>query len=210
MSLMKLGAHMFRRIILIAISCYACNNYGLRDKLENPGGVGTTPGLSALTIFVTASSYAANLSIVGADNRCKFDQANPLGSGIGNWRALLVYNTRRACSTPGCSGGAAENVNWALHPLQNYTRPDGTFIGRTNESGLLTFPLAASFSTFSGYKVWTGIGVDWLNSSVCFDWTTTTSGNGIRGAADARDITAISEAPEPCASSLALVCAEQP
>ena len=153
----------------------------------------------------------AESQVTSADNRCKFDTANPSGVGNGAWRALLVYNARRACITPNCTTGAAENLNWPLQPNQNYVRPDRTFVGRTNAAGLFVFPLAKGVSAVAGTRVWTGLGTDWLNSNVCADWTDATNAtSGRRGAADAVDIAAISEAAEACGESLALICVEQP
>lgn len=187
----------------------ACSNYSLRDQLENPGGAGSN--LSTLTIFVTASTYAANLNVAGPDNICQQDLANPKGPGNGTWRALLGYTTRRACSTANCGGGATENLNWALRPNQSYARPDRTYIGRTGESSLFILPLAAGFSPVPGTKAWSGIDTNWLNSLVCSDWITTSGAtSGMRAAADAVTIAAISEAAEICSSSLALICVEQP
>lgn len=205
---MKQTAHLLPQVIFWIISCCACSNYGLREQLENPGAGAT---LSALTIFVTASAYAANLNVAGPDNICRQDLANPKGLGNGVWRALLGYNTRRACSTANCGGGEVENLNWALRPKQNYARPDGAYIGRTDDSSLFVLPLAKSFSAVPGLKAWSGLDTNWLNSLVCSDWITTSGAtSGMRAAADAVTIAAISEAAEICSSSLALICVEQP
>ena len=77
---MKQTAHLLPQVIFWIISCCACSNYGLREQLENPGAGAT---LSALTIFVTASTHAANLNVAGPDNICRQEFAKP--ERFGQW-----------------------------------------------------------------------------------------------------------------------------
>jgi hypothetical protein len=196
--------------LLLLLLLFGCNNYGLRDQLENPGGTSSAPP-PVYRIFVTAGNPDGNLGgIIGADSQCQNDGANPDTSRT--WKAMLVGGVvRRACSTANCSGGISENIDWVLRPKANYVRPDGTLIGSTNDRALLTFPLSNSIG-ISGVQPWTGLNTDWTTDGTknCSNWTTDFNEYGRVGQAnltvsEAIDVSNI----RACDDSGPLYCVEQ-
>ncbi|GAB4432509.1 MAG: hypothetical protein OHK0011_15380 [Turneriella sp.] len=189
-----------------------CNNYGLLDKLENPGQSTAGLGQRNLRIFVTAAGYNGNLGgIAGADAKCVADAANPMGPGNGFWKALIVGTGRAACTTANCSvGGNGENFDWALKPNTNYIRPNGLVIGSTNPFGIFTFPLNSPIGDQAMTFAWTGLLADWTisGSNTCADWSSTGS-TGIRGQVDINTSTVIQASPQTCGVSERLYCVEQ-
>lgn len=187
-----------------------CSNYDLLEKLENPGQAVGSSGPRNLRIFVTAGAYNGNLGgTAGADTKCMTDAANPMGPGNGSWKALIVGGERRACSTPYCSGGAAENIDWALKPNTNYVRPNGLVIGNTDPAGLLVFPLNSAISDLTTTFAWTGLAGDWMTGSTCTDWGDGTSSYGDKGGVDKNDPQAINFLNDTCGTSQRLYCVEQ-
>ncbi|MBK8398092.1 MAG: DUF1554 domain-containing protein [Leptospiraceae bacterium] len=123
--------------------------------------------------------------IAGADSICQTNKpADVLVA-----KAFIVSSTRRACSTPNCSGGISENLNWVLLPNTTYIQPSGTIVmGTTNASGILILPLSTAIP--GNWPYWTGLKQDWTNSvNLCSDWTTT-SGNGNRGGVSSSNVDA--------------------
>jgi hypothetical protein len=167
---------------LLLLLLFGCNNYGMLDKLENPGrgnNSGESPSGPPPTyrIFVTSGnfqgniSFAGNTGLAGADSACQ-SEGNDIATGR-TWKAMLVAGTtRRACSTANCSGsGISENHNWVLKPNATYVRPDGTLIGSTNDKALLQFDLSNSIGE-SGAQPWTGLKDDWMTDGYnnCNNW----------------------------------------
>jgi hypothetical protein len=209
-SLRKFSA-LFAMILMLS-----CNNYNLRDQLENPGlGGGASTCGSNCRIFVTANSFSGDMGGVhGADNLCRFDPANPDGSGRGNWKAMLasVNPLRRACDTVSCqNGGASENVDWPLRPNTSYRRPDGTPIGTTSANGIFQTELTNSIGTNVGISVWTGLGLEWQTSTLtCSDWSFGNYGpQGTAGSATGFTSDAISSSTPQCDQGKHLYCVEQ-
>ncbi|GAB4433395.1 MAG: hypothetical protein OHK0011_16410 [Turneriella sp.] len=192
-----------------------CNNYDLLDKLENPGSGNFTCG-SDCRIFVTSNIFSASMGGVhGADNLCRFDPANPDGTGRGNWKAMLVSSNplRRACDTVNCQvGGASENFDWPLRPNTPYRRPDGIPIGTTSDKGIFEAELTNSIGT-SDVSVWTGLNLEWQTNTTltCADWTDdiTTGLEASAGLDTAVTNSAISLATVFCTEGHRLYCVEQ-
>ncbi len=171
------------------LSLFSCNNYNLLAQLENPGSSANSGLLGQATscgancrIFVSTNMFSGNMGgVYGADMQCRFDPANPDGTGRGNWKAMLVSADplRQACVSLSCQvSGAAENVDWVLRPNTSYRRPDGTPIGTTSANGIFEAELTASIGASSAADVWTGLDSNWrINSSLhCGNWNDGTSG----------------------------------
>jgi hypothetical protein len=197
---------------------FGCNNYGLRDKLENPGGGSNSGGTSSspppgppptYRIFVTTNNFNGDIGISGADLNCQSE-----GDGIAagrTWKAMLVDGTnRRACSFANCPSGISENHNWVLKPNAAYVRPSGTLIGNTNDRALLTFPLSNSIGE-SVVQPWTGLNTDWTTDGTnnCNGWTNAGSYTGAYGQDINSDAGAIRFDSSMCASARPLYCVEQ-
>jgi hypothetical protein len=217
-----------RLLFLSLLLLFGCNNYGLLDKLENPGGGSNLAGSPSsppptYRIFVTFGSFPgamvwdpANnppISIVRADLNCQTDSNKP--GGTATWKAMLVDGgTRRACTSANCStSGNGEHNDWVLKPNATYVRPDGTLIGSTNDKALLVFPLSNSIGIGS-FLPWTGLNTDWTSdtSNNCGGWTIDDAGYGSVGEAGAATAAAIryNLTPlGPCASGKPLYCVEQ-
>lgn len=120
---------------------------------------------------VPLASRAAFTGIDMADTRC--GENIPSGKGIGKAKALVVGSTRTACTTPGCTGGAAEHKDWPLLPNTQYRRTDDTVIGQTNGVGIFPAGLTNSIGTTESVYVWTGLAVGnpWTTGMNCNDWT---------------------------------------
>ncbi|MFZ5628886.1 MAG: DUF1554 domain-containing protein [Spirochaetota bacterium] len=191
-----------------------CNNYDLLQQLENPGSVKSTCG-SDCRIFMTSNTFSGSMGgVYGADNFCRFDPANPAGTGRGNWKAMLASTNplRRACDSLSCQvGGASENVDWPLRPNTPYRRPDGLPIGTTSANGIFQTSLTNSIGTIGGISVWTGLGLDWQTSTLtCVDWSDGTSGpEGSAGSATGFTSDAISSSTAFCNQGNRLYCVEQ-
>lgn len=177
-SLMRNYQRVILAIIEVMFGCglAACSTYGLADQLESPGktqGAGSGSNLIN-TIFVTQTTFSGNLGgVAGADNLCRNDAANPMGSGNGFWKALIsLAGVRVACSTSDCSGsGAAEHLDWVLKANTQYQRPNGTVIGNTNTNGLFIGLLTNTVSTAPG-NAFTGLTQNWTVAGThCISWT---------------------------------------
>lgn len=165
-------------IILLLVLLQACDSYGLRDKLENPGeggGGGNGGGLTSCggvcRIFVSQTTVQGNFGgPTQADAICMNDANRPPGNRL--WKAMVVGLTRKACGTANCSNGDSEHVDWVMRPATQYVRADGvTVIGVTHPSaGIWIFNLANSISGASA-QPWTGLATDWTlqSSAVCHD-----------------------------------------
>jgi hypothetical protein len=170
-----------RLLFLSLLLLFGCNNYGMLDKLENPGGGGNLAGSPSspppgppptYRIFVTFGSYDGNRGgIAGADLNCQTDSNKP--GGTATWKAMLVAGTtRRACTSANCStNGNSEHNDWVLKPNATYVRPDGTLIGSTDANALLIFPLSNSIGT-TDVQPWTGLNIDWTTDNLnnCNNW----------------------------------------
>jgi hypothetical protein len=196
----------------LAALCH-CNNYGLLEKLENPGGSDETCG-SDCRIFVTAIGYSGNLGGVGgADQKCKSDPANPAPSRT--WKAIISSSTeRRACTSADCGvSGQLENLDWALKPNTVYRRADGASIGQTNGAGIFTFGigLTVPIQPNPAVFVWTGIAGSWQLGSNCTNWTEGLNGSFLGAVADSSSTSAqaIFWSNSPCNGTAFLYCAEQ-
>jgi hypothetical protein len=198
-------------MLSIAVPAMGCNNYNLRDRLENPGGAQT--GLASCgsdcRIFVTANAYNGILGgAQGADNKCNSDPARP--QGITNWKALISSPSERtACTTDNCSTGLAENFNWVLRPNTLYRRLDGQIIGTTNGSAIFVFPLQNAIDS-NPYDVWTGLLATWKQDVNCSNWTSNSgSESGRYGKSNNVTGYAIDYGTPPCSSLYSLYCVEQ-
>jgi hypothetical protein len=196
--------------LLLLLLLFGCNNYGMRDKLENPGGGSNLAGSPSsppsgppptYRIFVTSLDFTGDLGgIAGADGYCQIDSNKP---GPGIWKAMLVDGADRwVCNITSC--------DWVLKPNATYVRAnDGALISHTNGNALLTFPLSNSIGT-SGVQIWTGLNVDWTTdaSNTCTGWTIT-SGDGACGEDNDLNSGVINTGTYSCAFTRPLYCVEQ-
>ncbi len=161
-------------LLWLAIFMVACQNIGIAEQLESPGKSQGAGFNLVNTIFVTQTTFNGNLGgVAGADNLCRNDAANPMGSGNGVWKALIsVAGVRVACTTSDCSGtGAAEHIDWVLKANTQYQRPNGTVIGNTNALGLFVGLLTNPVSTALG-NAFTGLTQNWTVAGThCLSWT---------------------------------------
>lgn len=168
-------------VLTIAITCIlssGCDSGSSRKR--------TTPSATTKKIFITQGSYDGNLvaaattaggtvstGIQAADYLCTTDSNKP---ATGTYKALIVDHTdnqRIACTTPQCSGGASEHVNWVLAANTTYYRADGTtVIGTTTANGIFDFTtdLQNSMGTTTT-TVWTGLTNSWSTRNYdCGGW----------------------------------------
>lgn len=201
--------------IFAVVLTVACNNYDLRDQLENPGLSADKKYVScgiSCRIFVTANTYDGALGgISGADQKCMNDPAKP--SADRAWKAMLVDGVnRRACQNSNCGvSGISEGLNWVLRPGVAYTRPDGTALGTANTEALFTFPLANSIGTATG-NVWTGFhGTNtWTADVHCLGWLDNNMANtGNTGNPQNTTNAALFSGAGQCSAGQWLYCVEQ-
>jgi hypothetical protein len=164
-------------------------------------------------VFITTNTYDGNLGgTAGADAKCNSDPNKPNDRP---YKALLATpGLRSACGTPWCSvKGEDEHENWVLEPDTYYYRSDGTtLIGKTNDSGIWTFPLANSYvgpEIQDTSEVWTGLRTDWVaHASGCLAWQQT-GANGAFGRTDSTGMEALFADRASCSEARRLVCVEQ-
>lgn len=142
--------------------CKWCNpnRYPPAGPTPTPVPTPTPPPGSFAVTFVTNDVYTGDLgNKAGADAFCTSQSVAKFGANAIEWKAFITTNTRRACSTPGCSGGVAENLDWVMEGATEYRREDGvTVIGVTNPSGIFepggflnTFDLGPTGSAWGGF-----------------------------------------------------------
>ncbi len=190
-----------------------------------PGIVpGTEPGtggnqnscVSAHKMFLTAATYDGNLGgVTGADAKCMSDANYP---GVGTYHALITDGTTRvACSTPDCTGGISEHVDWVLLANATYCRTDGTIeIGTTSNIGLINYPLANTISA-STNTIWTGLHIGWTDNLDCSHWSDNATGpsrphNGNMGDATSTTdafVDSNSDNSATCNNLKSIICVEQ-
>lgn len=216
--LTKVNVHFIVSILLIILFLGSCSDpfpkgalfdLMILQKLVSGESLATTTTTSNKYIFLTVGTYTGALigGITGADSKCQTEKTSNFASVPGaatEYKAFLVNDTgtkRQACSTPDCSGGILENIDWVLKPNTDYYRLDGatdTKIFTTNASGIVDFTGGATLLTAidsSGTtKWWTGIATDWTYYSACNDhnWNTIV-GNGSNGVGGSTGDTSIQE-----------------
>lgn len=208
---------MIDKVILryFAASCplllAACMNIGLREQLEDPAGANKSCG-SDCRIFVTQANFNGNLGgAAGADQKCKEDFNNPRGSGVGPWKAMIVVGapSRLACSSSNCTtGGAGENIDWAMKANTTYRRPDGTLIGVTTGASIFANGISNPISG-NLFNVWTGLNSNWQINTNCSGWTDSSAAPGTSGSSTSLTDTAINASQPGCGTGNHLYCVEQ-
>ena len=196
-------------------NCTVTNGTGVIGGTDVTNVEVTCVASPALMLFV--SSYTVPSGYIGgiysADAYCQRDPRCPQ---LGKCKALIVDGDNRvACTSPNCSGGPQEHVNWVLQPDRTYVMTDKiTEIGTTNSNGIFPFPLTNAISSYGKY-VWTGMSSDWTTSSTCEEWWSKSSykyGNlGISDDADSTAIYSAGATNSTCHYSRGyLYCVEQP
>ena len=129
------------------------------------------------------------------------------------WKALLVDGqTRVACSTAKCTGGASEGIDWVLGPATSYLRADGKPLLTTNDAGIvLVYPIA---NDAAGNRInfWTGLDTDWTANANrnCNGWTSETPRiKGRAGWDQDQAQTWIQSMDIDCSMALSFGCVEQ-
>lgn len=179
----------------------------------------STPHCSPCKMFVTATTYNANLGgITGADNKCASDANKP---SPGTYKALLVDDVnRRACTSVNCnSGGVTEHIDWVLAPNSSYVQSTSTstIIFISDPNGVLNNNLTNLISVAAA-AIWTGIknnpSWDWQTDTThtCSSWVDSVSAScgtyGVTSWTDSRSI-AITSAFSNGGTLNNLLCVEQ-
>lgn len=140
--------------------------------------------------------------------------------GTGTYKAMLVDNTRTACTTANCSGGTSENLNWVLQANRTYNRvSDGATVGTTTSARIFTFPLTNVVGGAVN-NIWTALKADWTTGAgTCSNWTSNSNAiSAFYGYTQFTDSGSIHttqsglDTPAPCDGSTyfpALLCVEQ-
>ncbi len=177
-------------------------------------------------IFATKSTYTGDLQstsnaangIAAADALCAAEKGvnYPALPGASNeYKALLVSDHRRACTSANCtSGGTSEHLDWVLFPQTEYYNPGDQLIFTTNANGvsdLSTNPLSATMTGDVSFY-WTGFedAGNWTTSTVpdtCNNWASGGT-NGMRGDATSTGPAALGAFAQDtgCGTSNAFLC----
>ncbi|AZZ35454.1 hypothetical protein CIK05_01110 [Bdellovibrio sp. qaytius] len=167
-------------------------------------------------LFVSASTPAANMiGATNSDSICNADANRPDTSVT--YKTLIAATngtaqSRTACTSANCSGGASEHTRWVLAVNTEYRRADATtVIGTTNNAGLFTFPLTNSFGTCGGGAAWGGFANDWTSAvNSCGGWTFGGVSNATLLSCTDTSSTALDKSGQTtCATSHNLICVEQ-
>lgn len=197
-------------ILLLALIASCGQEDGVAPNIVG-GGSGSTadgPCTNNCIIYLHEENQDGNIGgIAGADYICN---NNPRYPGSGTFKAMLGATSRRACSTPNCSGGASENIDWVLKPNTTYINVSGSTIGTTTASGIFTFPLTNAIDRGTWSR--TGLEQNWTNSTAnCQDWT---SNNGAhsstRGSTAYNDSRILRAMTVPCSDAFTkTICVQQ-
>lgn len=168
-------------------------------------------GGSSCYVFVTSATANGLSGAADSDILCNVDGNRPLTTAV--YKAVIYDGAvRRACTTANCSGGAAENINWAFRPSTLYQRPLGDDVFTTNAAGIFVYGTQSNvFSSGANYYA-TGLDADWTGGLNCSHWATSASGSKYRtGNPNATNSTAIAwvGAEDPCYAARHRLCAEQ-
>jgi hypothetical protein len=172
-------------------------------------------------IFVSSTGTSGDIDGAGdddgsngieeADALCNADSSKPNSS---TYKALIVDGVNRvACTTPACSGGTGEHIDWVLQPSTEYRRVDeSTAIGTTSTEGIFTFPLDNVIDLpLTINSIWTGLDdATWTtHSDLCLNWTDGTAASNGRRLSSTLDST-MGNASERCdQTDFRLYCVEQ-
>lgn len=147
--------------------------------------------------------------IDGADAICN----SALNKPAGIYKAMISgddgIKQRVACTTANCSGGAAENFDWALAPNTEYENADSELVGITNASAIFAFPLTNEISVAAGGGAWTGLDADFTTSANNCSGFTSTAGTGTLGSTTNKDNTVLFFSTISCNTDAYLYCVEQ-
>jgi hypothetical protein len=190
------------------MSLAACNNYGLRDQLENPGKSANTPGFTALYLFTagpTNGNVKGSFSTAreGADFLCTIARSgyNFPNNSCNQVRAVISLDATDSIGNMPMNYGVPTNRsinapnNFVIAPDWNALR-DGT-------SGISLAP-----SVMPGGTLWwsfsvAGGGYDTTNN--CFGGGST-SGNGMTGNSTNNGAGWIGSSPQSCGNPAQLLC----
>jgi hypothetical protein len=191
------------------MSLAACNNYGLRDQLENPGKSANTPGFTALYLF-TAGPIQGNVkgsfgsAREGADSLCSVERSgyNFANNSCNQVRAVISLDATDSIGNMPMNYGVPTNRsinapnNFVIAPDWNALR-DGT-------SGISLAP-----SVMPGGTLWwsfsvAGGGYDTTNN--CSGGTNSTSGSGMTGNVSNNGAGWIGSNNQTCDNSAQLLC----
>ncbi len=209
---------MFRKIAFSGISLLVLSACSGGSSGSSGGSGGGTPAASSKIIFYTATKIngkieslpTAGKTIDKADAVCNADSNKPNSS---TYKALISTSDRIACTSANCTvGGATENKQWILKANTTYKKSDGTTLGTTNSSGIITGNLGTDLGgTNSVDFAWTGLSSDWQgDSNDCSAWNDDhNSGKGIAGGLWEIGSAWISGYQYGCDQKMSLICVEQ-
>jgi hypothetical protein len=186
---------------------------------RGPGGGGSSLNIPK-KIFVTPGhneygngnndQHQGNFGgVAGADQYCLNSPNHPNDGAV--YKALIVDGvSRRACSSPLCSGGNAEHIDWVLIPNTTYIMAQTSAeIGRTNDfaifDAMLSQPVLPAF-----IYTYTGISNDWTTGNTCSNWSSSSGVQfGVYGVADQTDMNFVADGETSCSDYLSIYCVEQ-
>lgn len=205
-------SHKFPKLIVLVASLSLLSCSGVGSQIDN-GAPRKIFASSQLNNSDLRTLGGGTTGIRGADTICQ-QQANGNGA-FRTVKAMIVDDIRRrACSTPGCAGGTAEQIDWVLKTNTVYMRPDGTVIGTTDAKGLFTFPLSNAISSTGGTML-TGFSsnADWTSdiNNNCSDWESGVGGNNAaRGWLNSTTSSVLQSGVHSCSlGQVQLYCVEQ-
>jgi hypothetical protein len=224
-----------RTLLLCAtLSLAYCNNYGLLDRLENPGGSGG--GNFTSNFYIFASSWTTQGNMSGSP----FPECNALGTGLdradcacqraASGRGLLRSPTHQfrawlSVSPPaqldaicrifgGTTGCSSLPIAGPYLNTQGQTVAPGYFRFDVNANGDLSS--AVQFDEFGNdlglSAVWTGTLSNGLDSTVnCINWTSVSnSNNGQAGLANSSTSQWTNNANKSCDTYNRVYCVASP
>ncbi len=207
----------------VLFAMMACNNYGLRDKLENPGAATYS---DRLHVFVSSISTIGNMSalqmngctgsgLAVADCYCQ-NTANNAGLLMSPTSKFVAFlSSSPTVSDMKCRISGASGAGGSCNPTGSPIWYDTNRIAVAQGYGAGIFPgallspltLTESKSTTPAGNAWTGTLSTGLNSSsACSDWAST-GGMGTVGAIGSITGTwTDTAAPQNCVNSYPIYC----
>lgn len=199
--------------IILIMSLAACNNLGLLDQMENPGGASSTKsGTSTLFLFATANTMAGDVrgglgdARAGADMNCMTTRATLSFPDNSCTQVRAVISLSLADSIANMPGMYGVPTNRSINGPNNFVIASdwNTLIAGTSGNSLTNGNVMTAATTWWSFST---TGGNYDNTNNCSGGTIGTSINGAKGDSSTTGNTWLaSGAAAVCSTAAKLLC----